>query len=109
MLICASYWKRRECRLANIQQPAAESSASHQFFSKQDVSCRPVFDVEVIAYVLAIGADDRTLSPHDRANRAGHNAIPVEVATAIKISAACDGDRQGKRRRIRLRDQIGAG
>src|SRR5258708_2769061 len=54
--------------------------------SKRNICRGPIFDVEVIADKTAVGSNYRALIAQDRANGARNDAIPVQVASAVKIA-----------------------
>lgn len=56
-------------------------------FSGFHIAAAHVFDVDVIAHLLAIAADDRPLVVQKTTNRVRHNAAPVEIASAIDMRA----------------------
>ena len=80
-----------------------------QLFGEQHVGGRAVFDVEIVAHELAVGADDGALAAQDGANGAGDDAVPVQIAAAVEVAAAGDGDGQAVGDGVGLRDQVGAG
>ena len=57
------------------------------------MSCDSVFDVKVVAHIVPVGANNWTLIAQDRANDAGNNPIPVQIAPAIKIPARATVER----------------
>ena len=70
------------------------SGRSGQLLGQQHVGGRAVLHVEIIANELAVGADHRPLAAQHRADRARHDAVPVQVAAAVEIAAARDAHRQ---------------
>src|SRR5436305_1534917 len=66
----------------------------------------PVPDVEVIADVAAVGADHRPLAAQHRSDRAGHDAVPVQVAAAVKVAAARHANRRVVRVVVRQRQNV---
>ena len=67
-----------------------------------------VLDVEVIAHERAVRTDHRLVAAEHGADRPGHDPVPVQIAAAVEVPAACDRDRQVVRRRVRRRDEVGA-
>ncbi len=57
-----------------------------------EVGVDHVVDVQVVAHERAVAADHGLLTPQQRADGAGHDAAPVEVAAAVHVAAA--GDRR---------------
>ena len=98
---CASYEK--------LNASPRSSGLLRQLLGQQQVGGRAVLDVEIVADVLSIRADDRALAPEDRADRARDEATPVQVAAAVEIAAARDAHGQVERGGVALGDQVGAG
>src|SRR4051794_34256214 len=73
-----------------VERLAAQLWSGRKLLGQQDVGRRTVLNVEVVADVLPVRADDRALAPDDRANRARDEAAPVEVATAVEVAASRD-------------------
>src|SRR3989304_3341049 len=68
----------------------------------------PIFHVEIVPYVLAVRTDDGGIATQPRADRAGHNPIPVEISAAVEVAAASDPYRQAECCRVRLAYQVSA-
>src|SRR6266566_8465385 len=51
-----------------------------------------VLDVEVVPNVTPVRADDRPLRPEQRANSAGNDSLPLEIASAVHVPASADRD-----------------
>ncbi len=81
-------------RLARQSRPVAR-----QRFGERHVGGGAVLDVEVVADERAVGADHGPLAAEDRADRAGDDPVPVQVAAAVEVAAAGDRHRQAVGRR----------
>ncbi len=51
-----------------------------------------VLDVEIVPNVTPVRADDRPLRPEQRANSAGNDSLPLEIASAVHVPASADRD-----------------
>lgn len=66
------------------------------------IGCRAIFDVKIISHERPIRTDHRPLTAQNRADRTWHDAIPVQIAATIKISATGDAYRRAVGMGIRL-------
>ena len=80
----------------------------HGICQRQDPG-RGVSHVQVVAHEGPVGADHRALAAEHRADRAGDDPAPVQVAAAVEVAAARDRDRQPVRVGIRLSQKVGRG
>ncbi len=79
-----------------------------QAFSQAQIAMHDVSHIQVVAQQGAVTADHGRFAAQNAAHCAGHNAIPVEIAAAINVATARDGDGQPIRCVIRLCNQIRA-
>src|SRR2546421_2941419 len=77
---------RQRSLVGEVEGAATKAWSCRQLFCEMHVGSRTVFHVEVVSYELPIRAYDWALPTEQRSNGAGHDAIPVQVATAIKVS-----------------------
>src|SRR2546425_4314128 len=87
----------------------AVKAAVPRGFSDPDVGIGHVLDVNVVAAEFAVAAHHGALAAKQGADRAGDDAVPIQITTADNVSATRDRDRQLVGDVVDAGKEIGAG
>src|SRR5438876_2113291 len=80
--------------IGKIEGMATQSGVLRQLLCKQHIGESSVLRVEIVPHIHAIRANDRAFSAQHRPNGTRNDAVPVQVAAAIEVATACDGNRK---------------
>src|SRR5579863_5977220 len=74
--------------IGKVEGCAAQFGAAGELLTQEHRGSRPVLNIKVIAAVVAVGTDHGRIAAKNRADGAGNDARPVQVAAAVEITAA---------------------